>query len=91
MVLIIIYIIDLINIVFCEEKFICICNINISVVLVQIVNTFTWGGLVGKDELQVTVNPDVDYAFIVTLVAILIEIRSSRRRNSTHHHNSHMT
>lgn len=42
----------------------------------QIQKKHTFGGIVlGKDTLNVTVYPQVDYAFIVALIVILYEIK----------------
>ena len=56
----------------------------------QIDKKSTWGGFfVGKDVFNVRVFPEVDYAFIVSLLIILQEIISSSNDSwSAHHHAS---
>ncbi|XP_042447657.1 protein LURP-one-related 15-like [Zingiber officinale] len=42
-----------------------------------------------RDKLEITVKPNEDFAFIVSLIVILEEIKASRRRQQQQHHHHH--
>nr|GLL24381.1 protein LURP-one-related 15-like [Ipomoea trifida] len=64
-----------------------------STLIAEMKKKVTAGSIfLGKDNFMVTLQPNVDQAFIVALIVILEEIVDSRRRNnhsSHHHHTTH--
>ncbi|XP_009796279.1 protein LURP-one-related 10-like [Nicotiana sylvestris] len=56
-----------------------------STLVAQMNKNYTAGSIfLGRDKFMVKVNPNVDYAFIVSLIVILEEIVSTSRSSSSH-------